>query len=540
MKADMHGMLIVDDREDVVKSIEKLGNWQEMGVEVTGIASNGAEAMELIRSLKPKIIITDIRMPVMDGLELTRQAKEFDAGIRIILLSGYDEFSYAQQAVKLGAQEYLLKPAKIELLREAVGRAMEQISQEERKFYEDMKIRQKLNESMPLLRGEYFNSLLKNPVKDKNKMQEKLDYLGADLGLEHFRVMVLSLDDYEVTAESFTSRDYDLLIFAVMNIVEETMAELAKAVVFKSGTAEISIILNANNSTDEVLTVAELCKDRIREYLGQSVSVGIGRYYSEPEDIVTSYKEACKAVQNRFVTGKNSIISIDNIEVCSNVRFKYPYETAGELLQYMRIGASSKAKEVYGKFVEELQSSNTGFPQLMKRYLINFVSVISRELIENGISINDIVGDEIEVMHRLETYATLEEISGELQNIIIGISEYILGLKRANEKSNIDAIVRYIDENYTRADISLSDISKQFYISPSYLSTIIKEHLGETFVERITRLRMERAKVLLLSGEEKVYEVAEKIGYTDRRYFSDSFKKYTGFTPKEYIEKYKG
>lgn len=535
----MYGMLIVDDRAEVVKSIEKLGNWRDMRVEVIGGASNGAEAMELIKSHKPKILITDIKMPIMDGLELTKQAKEFDGSIKVILLSGYDEFSYAQEAIKLGAQEYLLKPAKIELLREAVERSLELLNQEERKYYEDLKLKQKVQESLPLLRGEYFNSIIKNPIKDKTKMKEKLEYLGVELGLENFRVMVLSLDDYKPTVDDLSSIDYDLLMFAAMNIIEETMQELDRAVVFKSGAAEICVIINTDSDPDRIFSAAELCKDRINHFLSQSVSIGIGRYHRDAEEITASYREAVKAVQNRLIIGKNSIINIDNIDVCSSVRFKYPYEAAGELLEYIRVGASSKVEEVYNGFVQELYTNNTGFPELIKRYLINFLSTMSRELIENGISFNDIVGDEIEAMRRLETYGTLEEISGELKSIIIRVAEHIYELKKANEKSNIDAVIRYIDDNYAKADLSLSDISKQFFISPSYLSTLIKEHLGETFIERITRLRMDKAKVLLVSGEAKVYEVAENVGYTDRRYFSDIFKKYTGFTPKEYIEKYK-
>jgi len=535
----MYGMIIVDDRADVVKSIEKLGNWNELNVDVVGTAANGAEAVELIKSLKPKIIITDIKMPIMDGLELTRQAKEIDNSIKIILLSGYDDFAYAQKAINIGVQEYLLKPAKIEHIREAVCRVINQILMEERKFYEDMKLRQKLKESMPLLREEYLKFIIKNPIKLKDKMKEKLNYLGIDLGVENFRVMVILLDDYETTINTLSLGDYDLLIFSIINIVEETVMGFEKSVVFKSGTEEVSVILNAEVDTDTMFNVAELCTERIKKYLEWSVSIGIGRYYKEPNGIILSYREALKAVQNRFITGKNSIINIDNIDIIDKVHFEYPYESSNELLQYMGIGAVSKAEEVCGLFIEELQTNNKGFPELIKKYLVDYISVISRELIVNGISIDDIVGDEIECMHKLEAYNTMDEISNELKGIVNKVSNYIYSLKKANEQSNIEEIINYLDNNYNRSNISLNEISKKFYISPSYLSTIIKEHIGDTFIERITRLRMERAKILLLSSEEKVYEVAEKVGYTDRRYFSDIFKKYTGLTPKEYTQKYK-
>lgn len=535
----MYGMVVVDDKEDIVLGIEKLGNWEQIGIQVAGTASNGVEALEILKRTRARILITDIRMPHMDGLELTKQAKELDSGIKIIILSGYDEFSYAQQAVKLGAQEYLLKPARIEVIREAVLRAREQLIHEEKKHYEMLRLKQKLRESIPFLRGEYFNSLISAPVKDLKKMEDKLKYLGVELDTNNFRVMVVSLDDYEAIHRTYTCEDFDLLMFAVINIIEETVSEYGSNVTFKSAKSEVCIVMNLHeNLSDNIFTAAELCRDRIKEFLEQSVSVGIGRFYSDPQGICHSYREALKAVQNRFITGKGCIINIDDIDVGGDIRFRYPYELADELLQYLTVGAAARASEVYEQLVSELYNNNMSCPQLIKRYLVQYVSIISKKLMENGISMEDIIGSEIEYVTRLETYQTLEDVSVELNRLVNTVCDHIMNLKKQNEKNNIDIVARYINENYMK-DISLNDISKLVYMSPSYISTLIKEHLGETFVERITRLRVEQAKVLLLSGDDKVYEVADKVGYNDRRYFSDIFKKYTGLTPKEYIDKYK-
>lgn len=535
----MYGMVVVDDKEDIVRGIEKMGNWAELQIEITGTASNGKEALDIIRETKPKLLITDIRMPIMDGLELIKEAKQLDSSIKIILLSGYDDFNYAQEALKLGAQEYLLKPAKIESIREAVIRAKRQLITEEEKILENIKLKHKLKESLPLLISEYFSYLVNFPGKTIKNMKEKLDYLGIDLNTEKFRVIIVSLDDFEIVFSQNSFRDYDLLVFAIINIIEETVADFCKNVVFKSGKAEITIILNTDeDDLCKVFNIAEACKERIAQYLELSVSIGIGRHYNLPEDIHLSYREAQKAVENRFIIGKNKIINIDDVDIGKDIKFKYPYELSDELVQYIGVGAIQRVDEIFELFIAEIFATNYTSVKLIKRYLVQFIFVISKELIEDGIRINEVIGDELEFISSMEAYETLDEVKHELKGAIIKITEYIYNLKKINETNSINVINEYIQKNYTR-DISLNDLSKIVYISPSYISTLIKQNFGESFIERITRLRVELAKLLLLSSEDKVYEVAEKVGYSDRRYFSDIFKKYTGLTPKEYIDKYK-
>lgn len=333
----MYGMIIVDDKEDIVRGIEKLGNWGEIGIKIVGTASNGAEAFELVKKFKPKIIITDIKMPVMDGLELTQKALVFDETVKIILLSGYDEFIYAQQAMKLGAKEYLLKPATIETITEAVVRVKEEIVIEEIRNTEYIKLKQRIKENLPLVKSKYFNYLINFPECDNERMKEKLSYLEVDLDVEDFRVMVVSLDDYENVYSLNSVENYDLVTFGIMNILEETIGVFCRNVVFEKEKSEIAIILNdkSKDMDSNIFSIAEECKRRIKEHLCLSVSIGIGRHYKSSENIPISYKEAVKSVENRFIIGKNSIISINDVDVSGDITFKYPYKISEELIRYI-------------------------------------------------------------------------------------------------------------------------------------------------------------------------------------------------------------
>ena len=212
----MYGMIVVDDKEDIVRGIEKLGNWREIGVEIIGTASNGLEALKLVKKFKPKIIITDIKMPVMDGLQLTQKAIEFDETVKIILLSGYGEFMYAQQAMRLGAKEYLLKPATIETITEAVLRAKEEILIGEMRFSENIELSKRVKENLHLVKDKYFTYLVSDVENEIIGMKEKLSYLDVDLDVENFTVMVVSLDDYEKVYSLEYGGDYDLVMFGIV------------------------------------------------------------------------------------------------------------------------------------------------------------------------------------------------------------------------------------------------------------------------------------------------------------------------------------
>ena len=352
----MYGMIVVDDKEDIVRGIEKLGNWREIGVEIIGTASNGLEALKLVKKFKPKIIITDIKMPVMDGLQLTQKAIEFDETVKIILLSGYGEFMYAQQAMRLGAKEYLLKPATIETITEAVLRAKEEILIGEMRFSENIELSKRVKENLHLVKDKYFTYLVSDVENEIIGMKEKLSYLDVDLDVENFTVMVVSLDDYEKVYSLEYGGDYDLVMFGIVNILEETTGWFCKNVVFESNKSTIAIIMN--DKDNNIFSIAEKCKQRINQYLHLSVSIGIGRQYERPQDISVSYKEAVQSVENKFTIGKNSIISINDIDVTGDITFRYPHKILENLIRYMKIGAVERVEEIFESFIEEIRNKN--------------------------------------------------------------------------------------------------------------------------------------------------------------------------------------
>ncbi len=532
-------MVIVDDKEDIVRGIEKLGGWGNMGIEVAGTANNGKDALEIIRRTDPHILITDIRMPVMDGLELTEKALQLKPQLKIILLSGYDDFAYAQKAIRLGAQEYLLKPTPIDTIVSAVRKVQHVITAETRSYLETEKLRQRVRESMPLLRNEYFTALLTLEKETPQDMAEKFRYLGVDIGTRDFRVLVFALDAGEELHLSFER--YNLMMNGVIDKLEEVFTDKFRHIVFKSRQFEVAVIANVTDGDPtQVFSLAETARDQVADAIGVSVSAGIGRYYPMPGSISLSYQEACRALENRFLLGRGIVVAFDDVDIGlpEPPTAQYAFEREAELIKYIQIGADERVQELFEAYVDMLQQQNTGHPRRVRSCLCQLLLTVCRELARGGIDTQPCIGDELECAGLLEKAKSLEEARGRLSQVLSAITGYIARLRQAKEKKSIDIISAFIDQNYIR-DITLNDISRCVYLSPSYISMLIKNHFGENFVERITRLRMEKAKLLLLENGSRVYEVAEQVGYADRRYFSDIFKKTVGMTPKEYADRYR-
>lgn len=533
----MYKLLLVDDRKDIIDAIEHLVDWNTIGIKVIGKAANGIEALAIIKVEQPHIMITDVKMPNMDGLELTKRAREFNKDMEIVILSGYDEFDYAREAMSLGVKDYLLKPLKIEKLVELATKIKKELDnkQQEQKQYTSFKRR--AIESMPLLQAEYFNRVIKENTLDKEKMKEKIKDLGVDIDLSGFRVMTLSCDDIESKNGLGGDMGQELINFAVINIMKEVVMDSLKAVIFKSDTHIVSII-NDLMELDVAYELATKWRNDINICLKHCVTIGIGRYYEEINDIPLSYSEAVEAMQNNFILGKNNIIAIEHMEKVDEIDFRVPSKKLRELLQYIRLGAVQKSKESYREFIDEFYKRDTKFSLQVKKYLISSVTIFFNELVEEGIRLSEIVSNQIEILDRLENTKSLGELDTTLEQILDHIVRYIYALNQLDEENQIQDIVKYIHQEYTNPNLSLNEIAKKFFTSTSYLSIALKKHLGENFKEYVTKLRMEKAKMIFTTKENKVYEVAEDVGYTDRRYFSDVFKKYTGMTPKEYINKY--
>lgn len=538
----MYRMMIVDDKDDIIKGIQSMGRWPEIGVEITGWANNGEEALAVMEESKPQIVITDIKMPVMDGIQLTESIKKRYPETKVIILSGYDEFHYAQQALKLGAEEYLLKPIRIHQLQEVILRVIHKLNDEKLKQEEETKILERLAQSLPLLRDKFLQRLLEEPGSLKEEeVCQRLNFLEVDLYPEHLAVLAVEIDHYNGIIDRNSYQQMELLNQNLIQLQAEFNREAGKSIIFTDKKERLGWIISVpglNHSPEinqTVFALAENISVLAQEKAKLTVSIGIGRFYAGLLQLFHSYQEAVEALSHKFLLGTNQIIHIDDVLPDPKLHFHYPLESERELLVSLKVGTRQEGMHLLDSYFEVLDQYAAYSPKLIKKYLTGLVVSISRILLEMNIDEIQLTGGEEDLLIQIAKLDTLEKTKPWLRKLIEQI--YLLSSceKKHKTQTKMEKAKGYIDEHMAN-EISLHAVADFIGLSPNYFTTLFKEYTGETFMDYVIRVRIDKAKELLTTGQFKVYEVANAVGYSDARYFSEIFKKWVGMAPAEYIK----
>ncbi|WP_461205139.1 response regulator transcription factor [Clostridium sp. DL1XJH146] len=537
----MYKLILVDDKRDITEGIMKMGDWYQQGFEVCDRAFNGEEALKLIKEKKHNIVVTDIRMPKMDGIELTRRIKELDMNIKVILLSGYDDFAYAQQAIKLGAEEYLLKPVRINLIKEAVNRAKIKLDEERNSKEEIDLLNHKLVESFPLLKEKYFKYLLSSAKKDDlSKIKEKFDFLGINLETENIIIIIAELDNIHMINNKNYMEEFELYKNQVANTLREDVSRTCKCEVFRYDQNKIIILLNGDKKINlkenihKAYKIAEIIRSTVENCSQNTITLAIGDISPTMEEIYYSFRNAQKILSYKLYLGGNRVITIDDIELGSKSLFKYPMNVEEELLFAIKIGRVEQIDVLVEKYLNDLLSEKKLSPQAFKNILIEFIGSVYRKILYTD---SDKYGctKELDYLVEINKLKTLDRIKDWMKQNLTMICQLMQEEKKSRLEKDIYKAKEYIYKYYN-TNISLQKVANYICISPTYFSAVFKEYVGESFIEFLINYRIKKAKGLLVDGQYKIYEVANMVGYSDRRYFSELFKKHVGQNPAQYVQ----
>lgn len=537
----MYSIIIVDDEGEVREGIKKNINWAEYNFELVGDCENGFDAMEIVDKLKPDIVLTDICMPFVDGLELTKYIMDKYPQTKVIILTGYDEFEYAQNAVKYKAYDYILKPITANELRKILCKLSKELDLEKEKLEDFNRLKLLLNESLPLVKERFLNRMLIGKQTD-NKINERFEQFNIKLAGNVFIALAIDLDDNENTNSDIAlpETEEELLHFAVYNICETILSEPGNGVSFQNSNEKTVIILAGDdnlNLHDRAVKTAEEIKQTVEKHLKLTVTVGIGMCCSSIGDIHHSYKYAESAVDYRFLLGKNRVISINDIEGKKSEKPTFNKEWRRKLVIAIKTGTISEIDSITSKLVENLKESyefiEKSYYQIQK-IVIHIIGALN----ELDVSETEVFGKEGGLLTEVYTMKTLEEIEEWLKNLCNRASCYLTGKRNDNSLIHAKRAEEYIRDNYRDPNISLNSICKHLLMSTSYFSSVFKNHTGQTFIEYLTKVRMEKAMELLKISDMKVYEISEEVGYNDPHYFSLIFKKIFGTAPSEFRERY--
>ncbi|MFG1732221.1 helix-turn-helix domain-containing protein [Paenibacillus sp. 843] len=522
-------LCIIDDIKSVVDGLTAM-NWEEQGIRVAGVSSNGEEGLTLINGLCPDLVITDIRMPIMDGLSMLRLVLEENPGCKVILISGYADFEYAQQAVQLGAFDFVVKPFTEEDMMSAVLRAKAEVMDERSKRLSLRDMENKLRESMPALRQEYFALLISHRTSWE-EASERWEFLNIELEPRGFVVMLIEIDRFREQVAEQSVKEMELIRFSLLNIMQETLAHYAHSVLFRARHDQYLAVLNDSGPSSPI-EIAEQCCRNIERFTKFTVSVGVGGRVEEISGLPDSYRQAHRALSHHLFTEGNAAIMYDDIPQ-SGSQEPLALEYKDELLLALRSGNAVRTDAILSAISEALQKR-------ISRQNADYLLSLYDELAASAIRTLYEMVPYSEIQPMIQKFRTIQGTAGlplaSLQRQLHALCTEGAELVRRNSLSEGQKVI-YNAIGYIKGrlseDITVGECAAHVHLSASYFSSLFKQVTGMTVTQFITSERIHKARQLLVEGAQ-VQEVAAAVGYEERRYFSEMFKKITGQTPSEF------
>lgn len=519
----LYKVFLVEDEIVTREGIRDNVDWKANGFQFCGEAPDGEMALPLLQSTRPDVLITDIRMPFMDGLQLSQIVRERLPATKIIILSGHDEFEYAQKAIKLGVSEYLLKPVAAEDLHNVLSKVASELERERKEQAALQELRAQVEENRAALRERFLHKLVSGAASFAEAI-EKSQLLGIDLVARCYLVVVARVEPPS-PAQPSDYREYQRALQAVSGAVENN----PDVFLFKKDMEELVLIMKG--TTPEYLQEEkDLLLDRIKrevEPTGYKLVVGSGAPQTHIADIGQSFLQAMVNIQaasggrqagpaGRFDKAELLKVDMSTIE------------------EHLRFGAVDDFDSFFVEFVRPLGEAALGSPIVKNYILMDLVLATARFVDELGGDIQQVIPvfDDLEtVLARIETVDQLRE---QAREVLVNALVFRDGRNSHRYAGVVKQAHDYIDQHYMDPDMSLNGTAAQVGLSPSHLSAVFSQETGQTFKEYLTEIRIKKAKELLRTTTMKASEICYRVGYSDPHYFSHVFRKNTGLTPREF------
>ena len=538
-------IFLAEDEVVVRETIKRMIPWEELGFELVGEAADGEMALPLLIRQQPDLLITDIKMPFMDGLTLARLAKKEIPGLKVVILSGYDNFNYAKQAIGIGVEDYLLKPitknALIERLSEIRSRYEHEKTQKEyyEKFQREMQAYEK-NSSR-----DFFEALVDGSM-DMMEVYKRAEKLGLDIVAEAYNVLIFTMncdEDFSGQRDEYSSWEAESL-----ELLENFFAGHSSAMLFRSNIFSYGVLLKGQRETIEENTRA--CVDEIRKILSRQDGrrewfLAVGQSVERLSQIQKSYHTASRAFSQRYLYDEN-ILYYDEMETMEHPGGQAETED-NAYLQKVDVNALNPA--ILQKFL------SNGLQEETENFVKDYFYAIGQEPMESLVFRNYVIlnvrfsvisfikglGCDTNEMESADTEEVLAESGKNMESAIAYAKKMIsqaIEIRDQNSgnknRSILKTAVDFIDSHYMDEEISLNTVANVANVSSNHFSALFSQNMGQTFIEYLTTLRMNKAKELLRCTGMRSSEIAGEIGYKDAHYFSYLFKKTQGMTPSDY------
>lgn len=521
-----YSLIIVDD-EQIERDVLKLIIEREVPeVRIVGEAKNGRQALELANQLQPDIMMVDIKMPGMDGLSVIRELSQSLPDTKYVLVSAYDYFNYAQEAISLGVKEYLLKPASKQQIIETVKSLAQEIDNERARRLEEEQLREKLAQLIPVVEKELSTLLMLNEEIDSFQTYSDLLQLQK---VEGFAIVAAFRPDEELMADPFHLSVYKNKWYELLKSKAKEWAD--NVLVSPFLWRQIALFILSDHSTGEEAYSARVQAIKLARRLCNlfhpepvRVQFGIGNVYTGFEGLRQSYQEAVLAVKDPTVPA--SVHHYGDLPFSAKT-FAYSLEKEKQLVEKVRLGKVDESLSIFHQMLDEAAQASQADIRYLRRFLLESVIVVSRIAFEYHFHIEEFSQfsvDELESLNQVKQ-------TGEFW--IRKITKLIHEERQRKTGNVLEQVKLYLRQHFAK-DITLEDVAESHGISPYYLSKLFSQQFGITFIDFLTDLRVEESKRLLMDTQKSLKEIAYEVGYANSNYFCRVFKKKSGWTPSEF------
>lgn len=529
-------VLVVDDETIMRKGIVNYIERNEPGLEVVGEAVSGEEAIELFSDQHPDIVLSDICMKGMDGIELTSLIKKEVPETKVVLISGHNDFEFAQRAVRLGVDDYLLKPFAPTKLGELLSKLTLEL--DKRKVFQNniAHLNEQVKGSLPIVREHFLTELVGGKLT-ADQIRSRMDFLQMDLTSRYYSVSVLR---FKRVADQENNMKKELIKYFVTQIIEENLRSGLGCHDFFVTDNRIGLIITADDDDrhkvfNKINMFLMRLVESMKNHFDEDLTVFNGRIYEEIQMISVSYGEAIEALTLSFGRYNIGVINVDEVLMDKPSEHVRPAAILDELMISIKIGEKKEAIKAAEKAMDSYRLQDMQDSEAIKADITELVLQIQRHIEKIGGRFSDLMISS--PYSAISEAVNLDELRQLTCEVVEKAAEEVNNLKVDRSNRLIDDLRKIAEANIANEEFSLDDAAERLFISTNYLRQLFKKQTGETFLKYMTGMRMERAKALLEDKSLTISEVSADTGYPDQRYFSKCFKKYFDMTPTEYRER---
>ena len=520
---ELYRVLLVDDEEDIREGISRKMDWLGLGFSLVGEAANGQDALELAESLRPDVILTDIKMPFMDGLELCRILTDRLPAARFVVFSGFDAFEYAKQAIQMNVVEYILKPINADELSAVLRRLKDQLDRERAERRNVELLRSRYMENLPILRELFYANLLDGRIEPGTE-RERAARLDIDLQGEEWAVGLAYIG---------SDRRDALSTLSVQKLLEESLtADRCKLSLYNDWVAVIVSLTESFTIYDLIRVLDRVCT-LAASYLSLTLTVGVGAPCKELSGMARSAAEARTALEYRSMVGRGQVIYIGDLEPDGGQVLTFEEADERTLTAAVRLGSEQEVRDAAAALAGKIREANPSAGQY-NLFLMELVTHLMKMTRRSGVGVEEVFGTGFSLPIQDSALPSLEELEGWCAERYLRLRPLIRRRQTDSAGQTVEAAKEYIRQHYAESDLSVEKLCAYLHLSSTYFSTLFKRETGTSFTAYVTTVRMEAAAEAIRGTEEKTYLIAQRCGYEDPNYFSYVFKRHFGVTPTKY------